>query len=222
MRRVLFFDTETTGLDFAKDQAIEVAGVLWDVEYRSFVSCFSTLVQASANPAEKVNHIPAGLLKTAAAPESVWSRVHAYFEACDAVVAHNAAFDYAFTPQAVRAVRPWICSLDDLMWPRLHGSKALTSIALAYGVAITDAHRALSDCLLLAKIFERAADFGEDIHAMLLRGLRPKVKVAAIVAFKDNDKARDAGFRWDGEKKYWWRSMAIDDLPSLQFEVRTI
>ena len=45
MSKWLIVDTETTGLDLAKDVAIEIACVLWDSETKSVISAYSSLVR---------------------------------------------------------------------------------------------------------------------------------------------------------------------------------
>lgn len=222
MNRILFYDTETTGVDSSKDKVIEVAGVLWDIDFSAIVSTFSTLMHSESNDALAINHIPVGLLQCAPKAEQVWQRVSSFFAAADVVVAHNAAFDYEFTPEAVRSKTKWVCTLDDVTWDRASQNKSLVAIALSYGVAITDAHRALPDCLTLAKLFERYAELGGNVRDLLAHGLRPKAKVMAVVSYRDNEKAKANGFRWDAEKKYWWRRLAVDDIGILPFEVRTL
>lgn len=223
MKRLLILDTETTGLDPKVDQAIEVGAVLWSVEHRTVLSCFSALIEANGNAAEAVNGIPsAALLNIEKAPK-VWQAVEEWGRTANAVVAHNADFDRSFVPrECALHDLPWICSCDDIQWPRASDSRSLVALALAHGVGVSYAHRALTDCLLLARLLERCAELGHDVAAMLARGLRPKATFAANVTYETNHLAKAAGFRWDPQARRWWRKMAIEDVTSLPFKVRQI
>lgn len=219
--RVLILDTETTGLDPAVDEVVEVAVALFDVKRAAVTESWSCLIRAAANPAEKINGIAPALLADAPARETVWARVVEYAVLADAVVAHNAEFDRAFSPPSLRTSLPWICSKNDLEWPRANKlGESLVSLALAHGLGVAHAHRAMADVDTLARLLSRAAELGVDLGAFLARGLRPKAKVIAQVSYDDREKAKASGFQWDGATKKWWRIMALEDAAKLPFPTR--
>lgn len=222
MKRVLLIDTETTGLDPKTDRVIEVAAILYSVEHATPLHFFSSLLRADANPAEAINRIPAAALVEAPEPATVWARVGAIAEQADAIVAHNAEFDRGFVPAALDALRPWICTMQDLQWPRQGGGRSLVALALDHDLGVAYAHRALADCDLIARLLTRSRELGADLAALLARGLRPKAKFAALVSYDDREKAKTAGFSWDGPTKTWWRVMAREDAAALPFRVREI
>ncbi len=82
------------------------------------------------------------------------------------------------------------------------------------------AHRALTDCDTLARLFTRAHEMGTNLGAMLEKAMRPRVRVVAIVSYDDRLKAREQGFAWDGARKQWWREMPSDEVANLPFETR--
>lgn len=219
-RTVLLLDTETTGVE-SDAVAIEVAVALYSVPHAAVVRSFSSLIRADANPAEKVNGIPVSLLAEALPPERVWPSVAAFAERSEAIVAHNADFDRRFVPASL-ASRPWICSMDDIAWPRGQAGMSLIGLALAHGLGVSHAHRAAVDVDMLGRLLSRVAEMGHDLGAMLVRGLRPKATFQALVLYERNHEAKAAGFRWDGDAKRWWRSMAIEDAATLPFKVRQI
>lgn len=223
MRRVLLLDTETTGLDPQIDACIEVGCVVFDTWRASPVMSFASLINHDSNAMEKVNHIPAALVLVAPPADLVWGRVAAMADTCDAILAHNAAFDRGFVPEPVREAKPWICTKDDLEWP--HASRpglSLVSLALEHGLGVSSAHRALADCDLIARLLSRVAEQGVDLAAFLARGLRPKATYQALVSFADKDKAKDAGFTWEPASKRWLRTLAIEDANTFPFPLRQV
>lgn len=80
----------------------------------------------------------------------------------DACIAHNAEFDKKFL-----ATQPWghhllsnkwICTKANFTWPVPLTRFRQQDICQAMGVEYTNAHRALSDCLLLAQCFQKVDD----------------------------------------------------------------
>jgi DNA polymerase III subunit epsilon len=202
MRTVLIFDVETTGTDMNLDRVIEVGAVLWSVEHATHIAQFSTLLAGEDNAAERVNGIPAGALRDGGTPDAVWARLDRWVERSDAI--------------------PWICSMNDIVWPRPTSSRSLAAIALGHGLAVVDVHRALTDCRLLARLFERCVELGHDVRAMLTRALRPKGRYVALVSYDGRELAKAAGFRWSSESRTWEREMASEDAERLPFPVRRI
>jgi DNA polymerase-3 subunit epsilon len=214
MKTILIVDVETTGLDPAKDQIIELAWARWSVEYRCLMDCGSELFFADANPAEKVNGIPAGILRDTGAGSPGFGY--------DAIVAHNAVFDRPFFDSLDRDMQPapWICTLEDMKWMRETPSRSLTSIALAHGCAVVAAHRAINDVLLISRLFESIPDIDARLDAALAHSLLPKAWLVACVPFELKDEAKDRDFHWDAARKEWRRYMAIADAAEFPFAVR--
>lgn len=221
VRRILALDTETTGLDPANDRVIEVACILWNVEWKSVEGHFSSLLPATENAAEHVNRIPAKLTYGAPASHEVWSRVVSAMHEADAVVAHNAPFDKSFVPKEVREFPvSWVCSKDDITWPVESKKRDLISIALAHGVPVYTAHRAMADADLIVRLLERCAELGHDVQAMLDEGLRrsrlPKFKYTSLEPYERKNAVKAAGFHWDGEARVWWREMNEEDAAKIK------
>lgn len=219
MKTVLIFDVETNGTDPKKDDVIEVAGALFSIEHASVVSGFSFVCKAAHNAAESVNHISPELLCAHGSEyDETWRRVAAWMKRADAIVAHNASFDRSFCPASLRDVKPWICSLEDIEWPRAGAGSRLVDIALAHGVGVCGAHRALTDVLLLASLFERASELGSALPELFAKAARPRQRYRAVTPKFDpamNEKLKGAGFRWSPESKAWWRRLVVADVPQL-------
>lgn len=223
MRHVLILDTETTGLDPATCAVIEVGCIAYDVAHAVPLESFASLLCADSNAAEAINHIPAGVLRDAPEPADVWARVERMMFDADAILAHNAAFDRGFVPPEIRNMHPWICTKDDLDWPRAtKPGLSLVVLALDHGLGVATAHRALADCDLISRLLSRAHELGVDLAPFLARGLRPKATYQALVSYADRDLAKAAGFRWEGETKRWLRRLVVEDAAHIGFPVREV
>ncbi len=223
MKRILIIDTETTGLDPKVDAVIEVGAILYSVEHATALTAWSTLLPAGTNAAEAINRIPAAALSDAPDPSLCWANIASMAETAGAIVAHNAEFDRGFVPAILRTIRPWVCSKNDLEWPKQEKpGQSLVSLVLAHDLGIATAHRALADCDMLSRLFTRARELGCDLSAMMARGMRPKAQFQALVSFDEKDKAKEAGFQWEASTKRWLRTMAIEDAAALPFQTKEI
>jgi len=221
MKIVTIIDTETSGLDPKSSYLLEVAAVRFSVEHAAVVDVCSWLVHAEDNEAFSVNGIPPGLVRDAKlGPLNVAEQVRIVASSTDAIVAHNAAFDSQWLPSLEDA--RWICSANDIEWPRASDSRSLVAVCLAHGVPVTSAHRALTDCLLLARLFERVAELGHDVNRMLEDALLPRITLQSLQPFADNDKARAAGFRFDAPTKRWLKRVRKDRPGEYSFKTREI
>ena len=218
---ILIIDTETTGLDSKNDDCLEVGSILFNVKSRSVLAQQSFLLPVENNNAEKINNIPAEITRL---PQPL-SEAIIYFESLvrvsDLIVAHNAEFDKKWfgLNKLPRIEKPWICSMDDMTWPadrQLKTRPSVRDLALAYGVPVWNAHRALTDCIYLAEVFKRCSDF----EKLLIRGLEPKILVCAEISYEERHLAKNSGFRWnDAIKGAWSRKMSRRDIEKLEFPV---
>jgi len=223
MKNILFLDTETTGFDHEKDAVVEVAYALWSVPHRSMIDCRSFLIDSGQpNAAEHVNRIPDAMIRNhgrdwGSAQEDTARAI----SRADIVVAYNAEFDRGWFDEKVAEVRPWVCACDDIEWPTKTKSRSLIDVAIGHDVGVVHAHRAMSDVMLLVRLFESVARHGADIEAMLVRAMRPKARYLSLAPFSQKDEVKAAGFHWidDGREKGWFRNMAIEDAETLPFGV---
>lgn len=223
-RTLLILDTETTGLDPETQHCVEVGAILFDVQSRAVLAQQSFLLPAETNAAEPINRIPAVVTRL---PQP-WKQALLWFQnllgAADVLVAHNAAFDRQWfgRGELPAVTQPWLCSMDDMRWPadrQLRSRPSVRDLALAYGVPVWAAHRALTDCIYLAEVFARC----EDLEQQLLQGLEPRQLVRAKVSYDDRQLARDAGFRWnDPIKGAWARRMSEREIQELSFPVAPV
>ncbi|MGB5135100.1 MAG: 3'-5' exonuclease [Prochlorococcaceae cyanobacterium] len=221
---LLILDTETTGLDPARGRCIEVGAILFAVAERAVLAQVSFLLPTDANPAEHVNGIAAAVTRLPQPWQAGLRFFVAMLEAAEAVLAHNAAFDRQwFGIDPLPPVRkPWICSMDDIRWPAhlcLKTSPSVRDLALAHGVPVWAAHRALSDCTYLAQVLERCTD----LDTLLVAALEPRQLFRARLSYAERQKARDAGFRWnDPVPGAWTRRLTEAEAGALPFPVERV
>ena len=219
--RLLILDTETTGLDPAEHRCIEVGAVLFHVPQRAVLSQISFLLPCQSNPAQAINGIAAEVSRLPQPWQPALACFEAMVEAAEVVVAHNAGFDRQwFGHGPLPAItKPWLCSMEDLRWPaerQLRATPSVRDLALAYGVPVWAAHRALTDCIYLAQVFERCAD----LEQLLEAGLAPRRLYRARLSYEERHKAREAGFRWNEPiSGAWSRRLSEQEASLLSFPV---
>ena len=222
---LLIIDTETTGLNPAYDRVIELGAILYSVEYQTVLHQISTLLAAPDNPAERINRIPAAVLPTIS-PTLIQQSLLIFQTMVDEAsyaVAHNAAFDRKWfnghhLPELQQQGQPlpWLCTMDDFTFPAQNRTgDSLINLALAHGIGVGSAHRALTDCQLIAALFDRMTD----LPSLVTLAGQPKVTFQAVIDYDDRQLAKSAGFKWNTESRSWLRRMAEAETLQLPFAV---
>lgn len=231
---VLILDTETTDLDVNVGQVIELGVILYSVKHQATIQQYSTLLPAQNNPAEYINRIKPELLTqitTEQVAESLWM-LNNMAKKAQVIVAHNAEFDQKWFGSSSNGniVLPillgsnnqplrWLCTCTDFNWPRqIRSGQSLIELAAAHEIGIWGVHRALTDCQLIASLFDKM----ENLNAMFEIALMPKFWFQALVTYDRRDLAKKAGFKWFPERKSWEGKMTMEDTKNLPFEVRLI
>lgn len=223
INRALIIDTETSGLtDDA--ELIEVGLVLYSVTNQYTLQEFATLLPATKNEAESINRIKVEALKETATfflPPAC-QQIQAMCNSADVYVAHNAAFDELVIQRDAGLgipVKTWLCTMADFKWPLVTKEQgSLINLALDHGIGVASAHRALTDCRLIASLFDRMTD----LQSMFQVAMRPKGLFQALVSYDDRELAKAAGFKWNGADKSWTRQLALEDAEKLSFRVRRL
>ncbi len=221
---ILILDTETTGLDNVNDDCLEVGSILFNVKSRSVLAQQSFLLPVETNNAETINNIPAEITRLPQPLDEAIKYFESLIRVSDVVVAHNAEFDMKWfgLKKLPQIERQWVCSMDDITWPadkQLKTRPSVRDLALAYGVPVWNAHRALTDCIYLAEVFKRCSE----LEKLLMRALEPKVLLRAEISYEERYLAKNAGFRWnDAIKGAWSRKMSRRDMEKLEFPVHEV
>ncbi|KXV14700.1 DNA polymerase III subunit epsilon [Acetobacter malorum] len=230
VRKGLFLDLETTGLDAAFDEIIEIGMVPFaytlDGGLIGVLPTFSRLREPSVPVPPRITELT-GLTQDMLAGHSIAPEEVADFSAdASLVIAHNAAFDRPFIEAFCPAFaeKPWACSMADVPWDEagFEGRK-LGYLATQAGFFF-EGHRATDDCLAsLALLGYCGFPEGRSALSYLLDRARSVwVRIWATQApFESKDTLKARGYRWndgmDGRPKAWF----IDLPPEKREEEET-
>jgi len=213
--KLLVLDTETTGIETSKGAiAIELAATLYSVPFRASLQSVSFLMPTDSNPVAHINGIDPRITTL----DQPWRTALAHFREMAAIadfaLAHYADFDRKFfgIGHLPELHLPWLCSMSDFNWGDMPG-RSLRDLALAHGIAVMpDVHRAMPDVTLLTSILSKRTDLEE----LITEATKPRTLYKAMVSFQQKDRAKDAGFRWDGEAKHWARKLTFEEAHLLR------
>ncbi len=226
VRHVLLLDTETTGLNQAKDKIIELAMLRIAVDVASglpvgLAQVYDGLEDPGApisREIEMLTGISTAMVRNQRLDEA---RIAELLADVDLVIAHNADFDRPFAeariPQFCNLA--WACSLADIDWKEQgRNSAKLESLALELGY-FYDAHRAEIDChallAILARPLPRSNSTG--LAHLMIKAEQPSYRLYANNApFDAKDKLKARGYRWSVEQKVW--NTRINGMSALQAE----
>ena len=191
--QLLILDTETTGLDPEVDQVLEVGAILFSVPQRAVLAQLSFLLPVEANAAEPLNGISAGATQAPQPWQPSLQLLQQFASSAQLAVAHNAAFDRQWFGHGALPdlPLPWLCTMEDIYWPAdrlLRPRPSVRDLALAYGVPVWAAHRALTDCIYLAQVFERC----DQLEQLIAEGREPRHLYRAQVSYDERHLAREA------------------------------
>lgn len=227
--KILILDTETTDVLPDNGNICEVAVIHYSIEH-GILNQLSLLLPVDKNPAQWVNKIsPESTAQTHSSVTILGLDLIAQMiKDSDAIVAHNAIFDKQWceaklhSELGLNAGVKWICSLEDIQWPEdKKNNKSLIALAVAYGVPVVSAHRALTDCELLAKIFDKVRKRGK-LKDLIATASIERFTYKAILSYDERSKAKEHGFRWIADKKHWVKKMSEDEANAITFEIKKI
>lgn len=216
---VLILDTETTGLNPARDKMVELAMLRVQVDRRTgqpvgAMQVYNGLEDPGMpmpDEARAVTGITDDMLRGQRLDDA---QVHALLAGVDLVVAHNAGFDRPFVEARFAAFEglKWACSFADIDWKSLgRGSAKLSALGQDVGF-FYDAHRAEMDChallaVLMAPLPPEPKRNG--LLQLLAAAQAPCYRVQATGApFDAKDVLKARGYRWDGAGKVWHTRIA--------------
>ena len=225
---LLVLDTETTGLNPARDKIVELALLRVTVDLVSGqpvgrLEVYDGLEDPGMpmpDEAREITGITDDMLRGQRLDEA---RVRALLEGVDLVLAHNAGFDRPFVEARLPqfATLDWACSFADIDWKQEgRGSSKLTALAHELGL-FYDAHRAEMDChALLAVLMATLPSTQASGLSRLIDAARtPTYRLQATNApFDAKDALKARGYRWDGAQKVWHTRLASEAALTLECE----
>lgn len=236
LRKGMFLDVESTGLDPMANEIIEFAITPFDYDTHGRVAAIGEPLHQFNEPAEPIpSEITAitGLTDDIVAGHRLdVAAIETFVAPADLILAHNAAFDRPFVERLspVFASKPWGCTMCDVPWKEEGIEGRRLADLLGRFKYFFDAHRAVDDCeagiALLTMTLPRS---GSRVLARLLEvARRPTWRIFAEGApFEVKDVLKERGYKWNADRgigpKSWWRDvqapMVEDELDYLRAEV---
>lgn len=217
MKRAIFLDVETTGLDTGQDEIIELAMVPFWYDNCDRIAGIGAPLTGLREPSRPIPDEVVrltGITPAMVAGQSIDPANVALFASNSLVIAHNAGFDRRFLERFCPALEsnPWACSMSEVPWAAYgFESTKLSLLGQAQGFYY-DGHRAVHDCYAGIEILSRALPNGgpESALSILLSSARSTTWRcwADNSPYDKKDLLKARGYRWadgsDGKPKAWW------------------
>src|SRR5882757_7329949 len=213
----ILFDVETTGLDTASDEVVELGMVKFsyhpDGSVGTVLDTFSSLNEPSRTIPEAAVKLHGITNEMAAGHKIDGDAITAFASDAAIIIAHNAAFDRKFAERywPVFTSKPWACSVNQIEW-RAHGFEGSRLAYLLGGIGMFHkSHRAVDDCHALLEILAHTiSGTKRTALSLLLENARRKtIRIWAEQApFDLKDELKKRGYRWssgdEGRPKAWY------------------
>jgi DNA polymerase III subunit epsilon len=213
----ILFDVETTGLDTATDEVVELGMVKFsyqpDGAVAAVLDTFSSFNEPTRTIPEEAIKLHGITNEIAAGHKIDGDAITAFASDAAIIIAHNAAFDRKFAERywPVFAAKPWACSVNQIEW-RAHGFEGSRLGYLLNGIGMFHrSHRAVDDCHALLEILAHTIPSADRTAlSLLLENARRKtIRIWAEQApFDLKDDLKKRGYRWssgdEGRPKAWY------------------
>lgn len=232
----ILLDTETTGLDHARDEIIELGMVKFaytpDGRIVGLCDTFSAFNEPSGPVPAEVTALTGITDEMVAGHRINEGAVEAFVDGAVIAIAHNAGFDRKFAERywPIFERMAWGCSMTEVDW-RAQGFAGGQLGYLLNGAGFFHrAHRAVDDCHALLEIldFTLPTTRAPALAALLENARKPTIRVWAEQSpFELKDSLKKRGYRWsdgyDGRPKSWYvdvgESAVEDELAFLKAEI---
>jgi len=222
MPLVLGLDFETSGLDPVNDRITEVGAVLFDWNTALPLVLQSDLVMCGASLSQEIvglTGITEEMLEDYGKGEHlVFVQLYDLIKRADYVLAHfGNDFDKKFCRETFSRLgldwieKPWLDSSCDIVYPKEVTTRNLQYLAAEIGFLNPFRHRAVFDVLTMLRVASE-----HPLEKIVARSHEPMIYVQALVDFKENQKAKDFSFRWNPDKKIWWKGQKKSDWEAEQ------
>lgn len=213
----IVLDVETTGLDQAKDEIIELAMVPFtytlDGQIVEVRPAWRRLRQPSKPIPAEITALT-GIDDAMVAGQDIDpAEVEAFAQPAVVVIAHHAAFDRPFAERLSKIfeTKCWACSQSQIDWKAegVEGTK-LSYFATGCGF-FYERHRAADDCAAVAELLARPLprSGATGLAKLLEAARRPAIRIWAVDSpFPKKDLLKARGYQWsdgaNGRRKSWF------------------
>lgn len=212
---LLSLDFETTGLDPNSDRVIEVGAVLYSTAQDQQLMTQGYLVDHEIPiPPEitKITGIRKGMIdKFGLSSKTGLTMLLNMVDMCEAIIGQNIIdFDIPF-------LRNWVLREKEIFSDRLLidtktdlpgvEPKHLGYMAADAGFLNPFPHRAVSDCMTVLRLASM-----HNIDDIVARAKSPRVTIQANVDYDTNAQAKKRGYKWEPDRKVWYKVVKEMDL----------
>jgi DNA polymerase-3 subunit epsilon len=222
LEKLAILDVETTGTNFNNDKIIELGIVVAEYCPKTGIifkvlETFNQLEDPEIPISEvssKIHGITDDMVRGKKIDEEYVKKL---ISDVSVVIAHNASFDRNFAEKRFPFFKEkaWACSFIQVPWKEEGiSSAALEFIAYKFGFHFSG-HRASNDCHALLEImhFTLPNSKIKVLKALLDNAFTPSIKLWAMNSgYNSKDLLKERAYRWNAEKKCWYRVISIDTL----------
>ncbi len=176
-------DVETTGLQPAVDEIIEIGAILFAFDPTSGeivrrVECYSGLREPTVGihpAAQEIHGLSLAMLKNCRLDEE---RLRSLFSRASFFIAHNASFDRGFLTRLFPEMgdKPWLCSMRGIDWLTAGcPGRSLEILSSHFGLEDRECHRAASDAATTLSLLSQRGCAGRPFLGYLLARLPEKI-----------------------------------------------
>lgn len=219
----IMLDFETTGLDPAKDEIIEVAAVRFRYsnsdEITGAADTFQSFNEPSAPITPEITELT-GITDAMVAGHKIdGAALERFVSDANVIIAHNADFDRKFAERSwpIFAQKHWACSMAEIDWKKLGFAGTKLGYLLAGAGYFHGAHRAVDDCQAVLELLARPlpATSTTAFSMLIDRARRKTFRIyAGDSPYSLKDVLKRRNYRWndgtDGRPKSWYIDVSED------------
>jgi DNA polymerase-3 subunit epsilon len=218
---VVGLDLETTGLDRGKDRPIEVGVSLWTTKFNRSLDTRNLLVQSDGvkvtEEIEGHTGINQGMVDNFGyTPEEAYDEAMYFVDRAEAIVAFNGRrFDIPMMQNWAKRLGkqfPEKLLIDPFTDLGMPGQELITMCA-KMGIYY-NAHEAGADVAAMLQLMSKFP-----FEEVLQKARSPLLVVRSLQRRNENDKVKKHKFRWNPERKIWWKAVKEIDLRKLSEQV---
>ncbi|MFD1198724.1 3'-5' exonuclease [Brucella gallinifaecis] len=225
-------DTETTGLNAAQDEIIEIGAVAFRYADNGSIGDVCATFGALQEPSKP---IPADITRITGITDEMVAgqmipraKLEALISEADIIIAHNAGFDRPFLERfsPVFESKPWACSVKEINWAARGFEGAKLGYLIGQSGYFHNGHRAEDDCQALLAVLREQSGKTTPFEELLKESQKSRLRIYAENSpFEMKDKLKERRYRWsdgsDGRPKSWWTEVGEDELDAELKYLRT-
>ena len=219
--KVCFLDLETTGTNKDTCKIIEFAGKTTAIDKNNgeligIIDQYQSFNDPEESITPQITRITGITNEDVEGHSLDWELISQMIDKADIIVAHNASFDRAFMDRYLPLSKDkvWGCSLNDINWVKRGFNARGQEILCIWHGFYYESHRAMYDVDALIHLVTYEIEGQNKASLELIsNSTKPVYKIAAINSpFETKDFLKARKYRWNPEKRYWWKNILLEDL----------